>query len=183
MSQNRIAIFDDLDRYLPALLYDTGRFTTVQELLQYIRQQARYHMNRFDRAQTDFQRNRRHAPRRQPVQQENQNVAANDMFQQLFGTLLGTGQTIELHTMPLDLDAVPVRPTARQLEDGSELDTPISPFIIAEAEACTVCQEALEPGSLRRLRHCGHAFHRSCIDTWFLRHVQCPICRHDIRET
>jgi len=191
MSQYGIRIFDDLDQYLPALLYDTGRFTSVQDVLQYIRQQARYHMNRFDRAQTDFHRNRRQgSPRRQaqaPAPTEDQNAAANEMFQQLFGTLLGAGAgatilTTELHT-PLDLEAVHVRPTARQLEDGSELDTTTSPFTIAEGEACTVCQETLEPGSLRRLRHCGHAFHRSCIDTWFLRHVRCPICRHDIRET
>ena len=147
-------------------------------------------MNRFDRAQTDFQRNRRQgSPRRQPqapAPTEDQNAAANEMFQQLFGTLLGAGAgatilTTELHTMPLDLESVPVRPTARQLEDGSELDTPTSPFTIAEGETCTVCQEALEVGGLRRLRHCGHAFHRSCIDTWFQTHVVCPTCRHDIR--
>ena len=195
MSYYGIRIFDDLDQYLPALLYDTGRFTSVQDVLQYIRQQARYHMNRFDRAQTDFHRSRRQGrrpqPQPQPVPQEEQNNAANELFQQLFGTLLGTGATdqppltvltTELHTMPLNLESVVVRPTARQLEDGSVLDTPTSPFILSEGEACTVCQEAMQPGSLRRLRHCGHAFHRSCIDTWFLRSVRCPTCRHDIRE-
>ncbi len=153
-------------------------------------------MNRFDRAQTDFQRNRRQgrrpppAPAPAPAQTEdNQNAAATDLFQQLFGSLLGTGQTpltvltTELHTLPLDLESVLVRPSARQLEDASELDTPTSPFTISEGETCAVCQEALETGSLRRLRHCSHAFHRACIDTWFLRNVRCPICRHDIRET
>lgn len=209
MSYYGIRIFDDLDQYLPALLYDTGRFTSVQDVLQYIRQQARYHMNRFDRAQTDFHRfgahsaeqnsrhnrrqGRRPPPPQAPEQQrEEQNNAANELFQQLFGTLLGTGATdqtpltvltTELHTMPLNMESVVVRPTARQLEDGSELDTPTSPFTLAEGETCTICQEVLEPGSLRRLRHCSHSFHRACIDTWFLRHVRCPICRHDIRES
>jgi hypothetical protein len=196
MSYYGIRIFDDLDQYLPALLYDTGRFTSVQDVLQYIRQQARYHMNRFDRAHADFQQHSRHQRRNQgrrpqppPVPQAPQEAAAaNDLFQQLFGTLLGGEQTpltvltTELHTMPLNMESVIVRPTARQLEDGSELDTPTSPFILAEGETCTICQEVLEPGSLRRLRHCRHAFHRACIDTWFLRHVRCPICRHDIRE-
>jgi len=200
MSYYGVRIFDDLDQYLPALLYDTGRFTSVQDVLQYIRQQARYHMNRFDRAQTDYHRNRRQGPPRrnnQPVAPrptEEAEQPSTEIFQQLFGALLGSGVqgqtpltvlTTELHTVPLDLtglESVLVRPTVRQLEDGSELDTPTSPFVISEGEACTVCQEAMQPGGLRRLRHCGHAFHRNCIDIWFLRNVRCPICRHDIRE-
>jgi hypothetical protein len=40
-----IGLLDDLHNYFPAILYDSGRFQTVQQLLHYIRVQSR---NRFD---------------------------------------------------------------------------------------------------------------------------------------
>lgn len=51
---------------------------------------------------------------------------------------------------------------------------------------CAVCQDHSAPaaspgGAWRRMRHCGHAFHRSCVDAWLARSVHCPMCRADVR--
>ena len=49
---------------------------------------------------------------------------------------------------------------------------------------CSICQEpCLQEGpTCRRINHCRHLFHRSCIDVWFQTHATCPMCRYDIRE-
>lgn len=191
-----IAIFDDLHRYLPALLYDPGRFTTVQSVLAYVRHQARYHLDTFSRADREFRQRLRQGPRAPspaPAEQESQTVFMDALLRGLFPA--GTGATPILTTTmefvnPVGAGAgifdfmnpVPVRPTQQQLDAGSELVDGGA----ADAEAiCAICQEALripEGTTNRRLRHCRHTFHRACIDTWFTSHVQCPECRHDIRE-
>jgi hypothetical protein len=52
-----------------------------------------------------------------------------------------------------------------------------------EQHTCTVCQENYTDGqAMRKIHHCGHTFHKNCIDTWFERNVHCPVCRFDIRE-
>lgn len=74
-------------------------------------------------------------------------------------------------------DAV-VRPTHEEIQSGSILRQ------VEQAEqVCAICQEDMPVGSqVRNLRSCQHSFHIGCIDTWFLRDVHCPVCRHDIRE-
>ena len=32
------------------------------------------------------------------------------------------------------------------------------------------------------IRHCGHIFNTSELNTWFRNHCNCPVCRYDIRE-
>ena len=54
----------------------------------------------------------------------------------------------------------------------------------AQEDNCAICQDSMEEfQQLRRINHCGHAFHKDCIDTWFGTNVHCPTCRYDIRET
>lgn len=54
----------------------------------------------------------------------------------------------------------------------------------AEEECCSICHDTFVSGvDVRRLMHCGHVFHKACIDTWLSSHVTCPNCRHDIRMT
>jgi hypothetical protein len=90
------------------------------------------------------------------------------------------GTTIfDLLNAPGFMNPVPVRPTQAQIDAGSEVVTAGN---FEESAICSVCQDSLRTGDLRRLRHCRHTFHRACIDTWFTSHVQCPECRHDIRE-
>ena len=33
-----------------------------------------------------------------------------------------------------------------------------------------------------RIRHCGHIFNTTHLNSWFRNNVQCPVCRFDIRE-
>lgn len=46
----RVGLLDDLHTYFPDLLYNSGRFQTVQDVLKYIQDQAR-RLNPFDRGQ------------------------------------------------------------------------------------------------------------------------------------
>ncbi|GJR55956.1 E3 ubiquitin protein ligase [Tanacetum coccineum] len=46
---------------------------------------------------------------------------------------------------------------------------------------CSVCLgEFRENESLRLLPKCCHAFHVTCIDTWFKTHSNCPLCRANV---
>jgi len=76
------------------------------------------------------------------------------------------------------MEDVVVNVTSEQIEAASTRAFP-------ETDTnCSICQDAIVPTEMgRKLNHCGHSFHIRCIDTWFSRNVNCPICRHDIRET
>uniref|UniRef100_A0A5B7BBH0 RING-type E3 ubiquitin transferase n=1 Tax=Davidia involucrata TaxID=16924 RepID=A0A5B7BBH0_DAVIN len=48
---------------------------------------------------------------------------------------------------------------------------------------CAVCLGEFEESEwLRHLPNCSHAFHVSCIDTWFQNHSNCPLCRSHIYD-
>ncbi|KAE8038986.1 hypothetical protein FH972_011442 [Carpinus fangiana] len=48
----------------------------------------------------------------------------------------------------------------------------------SNAGECAVCLSEFEEGQwLKNLPNSIHAFHFSCIDTWFQCHSNCPICR------
>jgi hypothetical protein len=133
--------------------------------------------------------------------EEEDNIISS--FLELFGTLATTGQAT--HRSPREsqqgsrrfvrrgqglqprpnpqgfMDPVPVHPTSADLERATILSSIEPP---AE-EICTICQSHNVPPSSpqwRIIRHCGHRFHRSCIDQWFETHVRCPNCQHDIRD-
>jgi hypothetical protein len=75
---------------------------------------------------------------------------------------------------------VPIVPTQEQIQQATTVYTANEPA----DEVCSICQDQVEVGQqVRRLNHCNHIFHSHCIDTWFARNMNCPTCRHDIRET
>lgn len=77
------------------------------------------------------------------------------------------------------LQPVPIRPTVEQIE----ANTTVGNLVSDEEHACAICQDNLQPEQEgRKLNACGHWFHKHCIDTWLEGNVQCPVCRHDIRE-
>ena len=77
------------------------------------------------------------------------------------------------------LQPVVVHPTAEQIAANTTLGNLVSDT----DHSCAICQDALTSEQEgRKLNHCGHWFHKSCIDTWLERDVHCPVCRHDIRE-
>lgn len=48
---------------------------------------------------------------------------------------------------------------------------------------CAVCLAEFEEGEwLKHLPNCRHAFHISCIDTWFQSHSNCPLCRSNVYD-
>jgi len=83
---------------------------------------------------------------------------------------------------PSFLDSVPVRPTQAQINAATVLVCVTNQM--SQDERCAVCQDGYTEGcETRIMNHCRHQFHRRCIDRWFQQHVQCPVCRHDIRDT
>lgn len=47
---------------------------------------------------------------------------------------------------------------------------------------CSICLNGFEINDrVRTLGHCGHTFHRSCIDLWLLRRADCPLCKRCVR--
>ncbi len=47
---------------------------------------------------------------------------------------------------------------------------------------CTICFEKFEKNERYRELPCKHMFHKRCIDKWFDKSVNCPMCRQDIRD-
>jgi len=82
-------------------------------------------------------------------------------------------------TFPIDFNTFnnPVLVTPTQEQITREIESYMSPSI----QQCSICQDDISSDGTR-LRVCQHAFHRSCIQTWFDASVRCPICRRDIRE-
>ena len=77
------------------------------------------------------------------------------------------------------MDPVIVSPTAAQIQAASIL----SVVDASGEESCAICQDNIVVGdNVRRITHCTHGFHQTCIDTWFGRNVRCPVCRYDIRD-
>jgi len=78
-----------------------------------------------------------------------------------------------------DLENVPVAPT----EEHLRANTKVTQLEADHDDACAICQDPMKKEQeVRTLTHCQHIFHMDCIDTWFRQNIQCPCCRHDIRE-
>jgi hypothetical protein len=74
-----------------------------------------------------------------------------------------------------------VRPTNEQIENASRLiryrdiENPVS-------ESCPILLDRFQPDQMvRQIIHCGHIFCQQEFQQWFENHVQCPVCRYDIR--
>ena len=116
---------------------------------------------------------------------QNRNMAPT-LFTSLIYDIYDTN-TVDVATNLINLLSLPsfqnvtVAPSNTQIENASILRNHTT---MPTDTDCTICMEhAHANGDLiwRELR-CGHMFHRQCIDTWFSSHVQCPICRTDIRN-
>jgi hypothetical protein len=104
----------------------------------------------------------------------------NLLLQLLPGTLTRTYNTV-LPRAGMDqfLQPVIIRPTAEQIA----ANTSVGMLVSDTDNSCAICQDTLTAEQEgRKLNHCGHWFHRGCIDTWLQGNVHCPVCRHDIRE-
>jgi hypothetical protein len=110
---------------------------------------------------------------------QNVNPLVNTILGSLFGDILGgQGQGINLNAF---LDTrVPVYPSLDNINNA----TTVYRANRRQDDICAICQDEIESNQeMRRVNHCGHYFHRNCIDTWFQGNVHCPTCRHDIRQS
>jgi len=46
--------------------------------------------------------------------------------------------------------------------------------------ACSICYEDYTKEDIIRRLRCGHIYHLNCVDTWFQRSSQCPMCKDDL---
>ncbi|XP_063164772.1 RING finger protein 148 [Candoia aspera] len=53
----------------------------------------------------------------------------------------------------------------------------------SNGENCAVCLEMYKPKDVARILHCGHLFHKICVDPWLLKHQTCPVCKWDMLGT
>jgi hypothetical protein len=49
-----------------------------------------------------------------------------------------------------------------------------------DRNVCPICLMQLERNDLVRKTPCAHTFHSSCIDSWCLKTLNCPVCRADL---
>lgn len=199
-----VRLLDDIHNFFPAILYEPTRFQTVPQLLLYISTRTSEHFNLFNRGQNQFIASRnmsnpvsslsplRHVSINTPSM-VNRTPGINlgvdiitetiDITPFLSSILTDSASVIRNLISPASLsDPVIVAPTEQQIASATCIQE-------ANEEAyrdliCSICQEGYTNGQLvRKLNYCNHRFHKTCIDPWFVSHVHCPVCRHDIRET
>jgi len=103
------------------------------------------------------------------------NTLLGGLFADIMNPSLMTGAGLQSF---LD-QRVPVFPTNQEITNASAT---FRATRVLE-DICAICQDDITTNqNVRRLIYCNHYFHQDCIDTWFQGNVQCPTCRHDIRE-
>ena len=157
-----IGLLNDLHNHFPDILYNPHRFRNVQDLLDYFRQVAR--MNPYVRGLQMYNQ-----------RPQNQWEITDNMFVVNRTSILTRMLNEYLFD---DLENVPVIPTVEQVTNA----TTVYPVNTLQDDICIICQENIQSEEVRRITQCGHYFHRTCIDVWFQGNVQCPTCRHDIRN-
>lgn len=99
-----------------------------------------------------------------------------------FSVVIGTTnfeQILEENLQSFLNQTIIVSPTANQIQNASITFAAIE----RQDDICAICrEEIIVEQQVRRLSYCNHYFHKVCIDSWFLRNVHCPTCRHDIRD-
>ena len=154
-----IPLLNDIHNHFPDILYNPRRFRNIHDLLDYIRQVAQ--ISPYERGRYRY-RTRLEQP--EPVYIP----LNNSIFGRIITELVGDMD---------DLESVIVRPTEQEISTA----TTVYRVNSLQDDICTICQDTVESGEVRRVTQCGHYFHRVCIDTWFQGNVLCPTCRHDIR--
>jgi hypothetical protein len=172
-----IYLMDDLHNYFPAILYDSERFTTTRELMNYIQSRMASQFNTFSLGRHQY--HRQHTVDITPLfttnldnlrNQTPQDTAMVNLLQNLLNIPVEQNQF---------LNPVVVRPTREQIDRATSLRVSTA----TEANQCAICQEGYVDGQgIRRITRCAHEFHLNCIEPWFQRNVHCPVCRHDIRQ-
>ncbi|XP_004153928.3 RING-H2 finger protein ATL67 [Cucumis sativus] len=67
--------------------------------------------------------------------------------------------------------------------DNLDIEAPIFHYSGVESgeQECAICLCEIEEGEkCRKMKTCGHVFHKDCIDRWFKVNGHCPICRTSV---
>lgn len=192
-----VGLLDDIHNYFPALLYESGRFNDITSIFHYVRSQMNSRFNLYSFGASQYRQNNPVASVRERTipptptptvlrtTVDAENLATTALLLSMLGGGLTTTPTLGARVLnanartffPGFSEPVLVRPTREQIDSSTALLTGVS------AHSCAICQDViLETDMCRRVIHCGHTYHRGCIDQWFERNVRCPVCRHDIRE-
>lgn len=61
-------------------------------------------------------------------------------------------------------------------ENDTENDT-------TDERLCSICQSQYTEGAIiRKISHCQHFYHHTCLDQWLENNTKCPECQYDIRD-
>lgn len=52
--------------------------------------------------------------------------------------------------------------------------------LVGERGTCPICLQQIEAVEVVRKTPCTHVFHSSCLDSWCLKNLNCPVCRSDL---
>jgi len=77
-----------------------------------------------------------------------------------------------------------------ELSESREVSGPMLELVTEEISVegleydhnCIICLEKYDEESRLRKLKCGHAFHKVCIDTWFITSSLCPLCKMDVNQ-
>ena len=191
-----IQLLNDLHNYFPDILYGSpDRFMNVSDLLNYIREVAS--ISPYERGLHNYISNPRLNQSNPRLNQSNPRLNQSnprlnrfeiieDIPDRIFIPInrpnISEGSIITRILNGIinmdDLEDVVVQPTAEHILNA----TTVYHVNTLQDDICIICQDNIELNEVRRITHCGHYFHRNCIDIWFQTHVDCPTCRHDIRH-
>ena len=205
-----VGLLDDIHNYFPAILYDNGRFQSLPSMMSYLRTQMNNRFNLFTHGATraGFRRNplsHSHSERDDfilpgrvrrggfpvhqqpmpmpmpPIQPNESETALRTLLQFLNEEGLSASANA-VFQVPFDFNTpVTVAPSQTILRMNTRVISGSSASL--QGSTCTICQDAImSSDTCRSLTPCGHIYHKTCIDQWFLRSVFCPTCRHDIRS-
>ncbi len=123
-----------------------------------------------------------------PLQSSNQANRSNSQDELISNLIMGVlgsalmsgsnSSSSSMYSYENFLQPVTVRPTQNQIDSATYT-------MILQSNSqdnCAICQDPMEAQQeIRIIDHCGHSFHKNCIDPWFNENVRCPTCRYDIR--
>jgi len=189
-------ILDEIHNYFPDILYAPERFSTVAEVLLYVRRQTRERFDLFSRGMREYNENRQRTqvvstppPRVSVVFDESYatSQSATDLLTAVFGSSILNGLLRAPLVSPIQqvmrmppgfTEPVIIRPTAEQIQSATAIE-----IVDSENDSCSICQDIMPCGTqVLSIHACSHRFHPACIQTWFQSNVVCPNCRHDIRQ-
>lgn len=170
-----VRLLDDLHNYFPQLLYRPENFNTVQDVLLYIQRATLRRFNLFDYGRNLYDESNTTIPANTQIRVEEADFVP--VLRAFINVPNRLTRRTEINNIFQDVIITASQELIEQASTQLTLDEDIE-------DICPICQDNMRQDELiRKLNVCGHTFHKSCVDNWFLHDsVLCPTCRHDIRQ-